>query len=141
MRRLLLAVVLILPAARDEDRIKLYDPDPDHLWNRLTATLLLRKSPDPSRSGFDRVDPLVWEETRHLLEGAKHQEALSILDQFLKDRGERLVGDPLRRSLLQRDLWALFEWSPYGDNRDPGKRSYDCVWGRPSDDLPLMKRP
>lgn len=34
-----------------------------------------------------------------------------MLDRFLAGHGERLVGDPLKRALLQRDLWQLFDWS------------------------------
>src|SRR5262249_14175922 len=29
---------------------------------------------------------------------------------FAKDKGERLIEDPLKRAVLQRDLWLLFNW-------------------------------
>ena len=35
----------------------------------------------------------------------------SLLDEFLDKRGEGLVKEPLKRALLQRDLWALFDWA------------------------------
>jgi len=39
-----------------------------------------------------------------------HQQALKILDEFLSTHGERLITDPLKHAVLQRDLWAVFEW-------------------------------
>ena len=43
--------------------------------------------------------------------GASHQQAISVLDEFINTHGERLIRDPLKRALLQRDLWELFDWS------------------------------
>jgi len=124
MRPLPLLVALLLASPQEVERVKIYDPDPGHLWNRLYATLCVRNSPDRARSGYDRVDPLIWSETRHLLEGASHAPALAILDEALTRHAERLVADPLRRALLQRDLWALFEWTPYDNSdKDPAKRA------------------
>ena len=34
----------------------------------------------------------------------------TLLDQFLGDGGEKLSADPLKRVLLQRDLWTLFDF-------------------------------
>jgi hypothetical protein len=33
------------------------------------------------------------------------------LDEFLDKKGEGLVKNPLKRALLQRDLWTLFDWA------------------------------
>ena len=33
-----------------------------------------------------------------------------MLDEFLSAQGEALVGEPLKRAMLQRDLWAMFDW-------------------------------
>lgn len=47
----------------------LYDPDPQHLWNRLHRHLQVRTAADGREFGLDEVDPLLWSETRRLLSG------------------------------------------------------------------------
>jgi hypothetical protein len=32
------------------------------------------------------------------------------LEEFVKNKGEKLIDDPLKRALLQRDLWLVFNW-------------------------------
>ena len=54
------------------------------------------------------MDILYWATTTNLLTGASHQQALDVLDKFLNTNGEKLIQDPLKKALLQRDLWALF---------------------------------
>src|SRR4051794_29276803 len=49
--------------------VTIYDPDPEHLWNRLHKALWVRTGPDGNEYGHDRLDPLLWMETRHLVEG------------------------------------------------------------------------
>ena len=88
-----------------------YDPDPHHLWNRLNDTLFVRTAPDGTRYGIGRLDILYWTNTQHLLASPSHEQALQVLDEFIATHGERLIHDPLKRALLQRDLWALFDWS------------------------------
>jgi hypothetical protein len=61
--------------------------------------------------GYSELDPLFWSNTRHLLTAPSRQQALQVLDGFLRSHAERLVHDPLKRALMQRDLWALFDWS------------------------------
>jgi hypothetical protein len=97
-----------------------YDPDPGHLWNRLHAALLVRLTverggrelpADPGNEAFhpDQLDPLLWPRSRYLLDGPGHDPAVAVLDEFLARDGEKLVRGPLKRALLQRDLWALFD--------------------------------
>jgi hypothetical protein len=90
---------------------RVYDPDPQHPWNRLHSALFMRVGPDGRVYGEDRLDPLYWETTRHLLTGDSHHTALQTLDEFLSGHGERLIRDPLKRAFLQHDLWALFDWT------------------------------
>jgi hypothetical protein len=89
----------------------IYNPDTNHLWNRLNATLFERTAQDGKKYGLDELDILYWARTTNLLAGASHQEAISVLDEFIKTHGEKLVHDPLKHALLQRDLWELFDWS------------------------------
>jgi hypothetical protein len=94
------------PSHRDA----LYDANPNHLWNRVHESFHVRVAPDGSEYGFDTVDPLLWRETRHLLNGASHRRAVIVLDEFLTSRGERLITDPLKRAVFQHDLWTIFDW-------------------------------
>ena len=97
-----------------------YHPDPQHLWNRLHRHLHVRTAVDGREFGRDEVDPLLWRETRHLLSGPSHTQAIRLLDEFLRTAGDRLISDPLKRAVLQHDLWAVFDWAaaPRIDGRD-----------------------
>jgi len=88
-----------------------YDANPKHLWNRLNDALFVRAAPDGERYGSAELDILFWETTQHLLTSPSHEKAIEVLDEFIRRHGERLIRDPLKRALLQRDLWALFDWS------------------------------
>src|SRR5262249_49389167 len=72
--------------------------------------------------GFDALDPILWNDTEYLLTGQSHQKALLLLDEFLRDGGEHLISDPLKRALLQRDLWAVFDWSAARRDNHPTER-------------------
>jgi hypothetical protein len=91
--------------------VTLYDANPDHLWNRLHHALLVRTAPTGEEFGEDTVDPLLWSNSQHLLDEPSHKQAIAILDEFIITHGERLIRDPLKRAVLQRDLWAVFDWS------------------------------
>jgi hypothetical protein len=93
---------------------RLYAPDPSHLWNRLHEALVVRVGPDGTRYGCDRIDPLYWANTKHLLGGASHRAAIQVLDEFVSGHGASLVRDPLKRAFLQHDLWTLFDWVTAG---------------------------
>ena len=134
------------PAA--ERGCTLYNPDPQHLWNRLHEALRVRLTTDRAGETFllevedaendaNELDPMLWRSTWHfsnyLLTGPAgdhydaliresphlrkyprksrdaHRQALALLDEFLWKEGEKLIRDPLRKALLQRDLWALFD--------------------------------
>ena len=92
-------------------RWNVYDPDPQHLWNRMFRRFLGRVSADGTEYGWESLDPLLWYETTYLLEETSHRQAVQLLDEFLSSRGDLLITDPVRRALLQRDLWAVFDWS------------------------------
>ena len=98
-------------SASDSAVWNVYDPDPAHVWNRLHQSLYSRVARDGREFGRDELDPLLWVETEHLLGGASNRQAAARLDEFLDTHAERLVGDPLKRAMLQRDLWAVFDWT------------------------------
>lgn len=88
-----------------------YDPDPQHLWNRLH---------DAFRSGVEdgkasdpwELDPFLWRNDDYLAGKKGQKTALNVLDEFIAKNGHTLIKDPLKRALLQRDLWTLFDSLP-----------------------------
>ena len=88
----------------------LYHSDPQQLVNRLHDAIFVRVGPDGREYGRDRLDPLLWAETVQLLKNPSRDRALALLQEFLCDNGETLVADPLKRAVLQRDLWLVFNW-------------------------------
>jgi hypothetical protein len=89
----------------------LYDADPNHIWNRLYRTFYRRESRDGHEYGYDELDPLLWIRTKYLLTDPASRQALTVLDEFLSTHAEKAINDPLKRAILQRDLWAIFDWT------------------------------
>ena len=111
-------------APEAEPSVAIYDANPSHLWNRLYATLVVRQDRHGVRYGEDSVDLMLWGETEQLLSQPSHQRAIQVLDEFLSTHGEMLIRDPLKRAMLQRDLWAVFDWS-IAQYAASGRPSYD----------------
>ena len=89
----------------------IYDPNPSHIWNRLHASLLIREDLPGANHDTDSLDPLFWSTTKYLLAAPSHQRVLGVLDEFLQTHAENLIHDPVKHVILQRDLWAVFDWS------------------------------
>src|SRR5215213_10468785 len=87
-----------------------YDPDADHPWNRVFRALYRRTAANGAEYGSDELDPLLWLDTTQLLDGPSHQQAVQVLDEFLATHAEQLIREPLKRAMLQRDLWTVFDW-------------------------------
>ena len=94
-----------------EISVAVYDGNPAHIWNRLYAALRVRKDSQGHVYGEDSLDPMLWPQSQHLLSQPSHGIALRVLDEFLRTHAENLIKDPLKRAMLQRDLWAVFDWS------------------------------
>ncbi|MGA2075542.1 MAG: hypothetical protein ABSH52_18790 [Terriglobia bacterium] len=113
---LFLAVLQETPAPRSDleksgSASTIYDPDPNHIWNRLYDVLLIRRDQTGAAYGVDALDPLLWWRTEHSLAGSSNQNAQSILDEFLRTHGENEIRDPIKMALFQHNLWAVFDWS------------------------------
>lgn len=93
-------------------RMAPYGSDPDHLWNRLHRALFARRAPDGTLR-IHSADPLLYRNGTFLLDGEPHRRAVSLLEEFLSGRGERLSDDPMKRLYLQRDLWAAFDYAAW----------------------------
>jgi hypothetical protein len=93
------------------DGWRLYDPDPNHLWNRLCRSLYRREWRDGRQYGYDELDPLLWHSTKYLLINPSYRQVVTLLDEFLTTHAERAITNPLKRAIFQRDLWAIFDWT------------------------------
>ena len=60
--------------------------------------------------GCDEVDPLLWDDSKHVLANQAYTETARLLDEFTRTHAERLIEDSLRRAVFQHDLWAVFDW-------------------------------
>src|SRR5947209_7632925 len=97
-------------ATPDAGQVAVYDADPAHLWNRLHGALFVRTAVDGRSYGRDELDPLLWPKSKHLLAGERHKRVVAVLDEFLAKDGHTLINDPLKRVVLEHDLWAVFDW-------------------------------
>ena len=59
--------------------------------------------------GGDTMNFLAWPKTRYFFEPANFERENKLLDEFIEKHGEQLIADPLKRALLQRDLWIVFD--------------------------------
>ncbi len=98
----------------------IYTRDPNHIWNRLFVAFYRQKFASssfghpsqitaPEWVGPDVLDPPIGYHPRSLLEDEPFEKCNGLLDEFLRRNGARLIHDPLKRALLQRDLWAVFD--------------------------------
>lgn len=108
--------------AKERSIWSVYDPAPEHPWNRLFRQLYRRVTPGGEEYGATELDPLLWFDTTYLLEGTSYEQTIEVLDEFLNSHAETLVQDPLRRAVFQRDLWAVFDWLAWQRDPFPGAR-------------------
>ena len=123
----LIAAQTVSPAADSPQAapaVTLYDPDPGHIWNRLHEALFVRQDASGAIYGSDSLDPLLWLNSTHLLAGPSHQRALHVLDEFLQTHAENLISDPVKRAILQHDLWAIFDRAAEREPERPSKPEY-----------------
>jgi len=120
-----------LSSAESASKAAIFHPDPDHLWNQVHAALFVRVDQAGQQYGRDAVDPLLWPDTSgFLLQGKSHTQAIRVLDQFIAKEGAKLIKDPVKRAVMQHDLWAVFDWTantfnplPFGGKVDPKKHA------------------
>ena len=89
----------------------IYDPRPNHLWNRLHAAIFIRPDIPSTVRVPDALDPPLWYHTSYPLAQPSHERIVKLLDEFLETHGEHLIQDPVKRAILARDLWWVFDWS------------------------------
>ena len=81
-------------------------------YDALYDVIMTRRAPDGRLHGRDYHTPLIWFESSYLLNKPTHSKFLDALDRFntLSDEEVEAYGD-LKRALLQRHLWAVFDWA------------------------------
>ncbi len=104
--------------------VAIYDPNPTHLWNRLHSVLFVRSDLPSTSRVPDSLDPPLWFNTKYLLAQPSHDRVIRVLDEFLQTHGERLIRDPVKRAMLQRDLWSVFDWSVVREPERVGEPAY-----------------
>jgi hypothetical protein len=92
---------------RQSPGVTVYDPDPKHLWNRLHEALAV--SLDGEGPDAAELDPFLGPESPDAEKEKRYKRAAAVLDEFLAERGDKLITDPRKRAFLQRDLWVLFD--------------------------------
>jgi hypothetical protein len=94
-------MLLCLTAHAAQPPRTIYDPNPEHLWNRLYAAIAVRTeggidygvdNSEPFHDNFDNPQKLI-----------------TLLDEFLHEHGEDRASGALRRALLLNDVWAAFD--------------------------------
>ncbi|MCA9078273.1 MAG: hypothetical protein KDA93_24810 [Planctomycetaceae bacterium] len=98
--------------------LPLYDQDPQHLWNRLFAEFYIRprhlpatdEQPEMVRyEGGDVIEFLAWGSTDYWSSQQVANRVEPLLDEFLDGQAADLIEVPLKRVVLQHDLWAVYD--------------------------------
>jgi hypothetical protein len=101
----------------------LYDSDQRHIWNRLYRALYARKESNGREYGYDELDPLLWHGTKYLISDPINRQVTGLLDEFLASHSERVISDPLKKAIFQRDMWSIFDWTTQSDLGSPQSRT------------------
>ncbi len=75
---------------------------------RLKRSLFVRTASDNYEHSARELDPLLSRSSYYLLTSPRFDEVESLLVEL--DRRTLIPRDPLRRALLERDFWAIFDW-------------------------------
>jgi hypothetical protein len=86
-----------------------FAPQEEHPWNRLHRLLYTRAAKDGKSYVYEGLEAPMGAESHFLIDGASHEQAIALLDWFLRTSADKEVKDPLKRALLLRDLWYVFD--------------------------------
>src|SRR6185437_13361225 len=109
--------------AKDQAAEKLFDIDPAHPWNHLHQLFYVRQVGKGRTYIHQGPDAPFGRQGPFLIEGPSHDRTLKTLDAFLRSKDDERIKDSLKRAILQRDLWYVFdklaETPSFGWNDDP----------------------
>src|SRR5262245_24711879 len=97
MPRCIAPILLLMLPGISPSQESLFDPDPKHVWNQLHRHLHTRTTPDGKLYDQEGLEPVLVRRSRFLTDGESHQQALTLLDEFLIEQAEGLIKDPLKR--------------------------------------------
>lgn len=90
------------------DSIMIRDASEYRAWQKVIENQVTV----PETVGREAIDPLVWKNSRYLIEGDTHSRFIKALDQFSALSDEEIGAYfGVERALLQRHLWSLFDWN------------------------------
>jgi hypothetical protein len=81
-------------------------------YDQLYDIIVTRTTHDGKTYGENTAVPLLWNSSSYLLDDETHQRFVAALDRFSALSTEEINAyGNIRRALLQRHLWAVFDWS------------------------------
>src|SRR5262249_10859010 len=86
----------------------MYSTERDHLWDRVHDAFYTRIGPDEKAYGTDRLEPLLWTRSKHLLRGKSKDSAVELLEELIRKKVDAVIDGAVKRAMLQRDLWLVF---------------------------------
>ncbi len=76
----LLLVCFLMTGPLGAEDSTLFDPNPEHLWNRLNRTLFIRTAAFDGKTYLHDIDPLFFPSTRYLIAEPSHSKAIEVLE-------------------------------------------------------------
>lgn len=104
MKTLLLSLLLLAIG------ITRADAPPVTLADEIHALVYHRTDRQGTVYGEKRIDPLLWYDSRHLLEEPFYSQFKQLLAR-IPAAEDRETFSPLQRAMVQRDLWQVFDWT------------------------------
>jgi hypothetical protein len=108
-----LLVAWVFATAVHAENAAIFDANPEHPWNRLSAVL--------HTEAPLAFDPAGEYEAR-LLTGETYQNTLKALDDFLVHNAAKAIKTPVKRAILQSELWATFDQVSDGTGEKQAER-------------------
>jgi len=112
---ILLLALIACGEAKGATPVQFYDPDPQHLWNRLHQSIFVRSDVNNAEVGHDAIDPLLYGSSKFCRTGNSRKELMGVLKELISDDSAHRPDDVLKRAIFQRDLWVLFDWAQRGN--------------------------
>ncbi len=101
---LLFCQMVLTQLCRAEEAVDPYDV--------LYDVIMTRHGPDGKTYGKNSAVPLIWNDSSYLLNGDTHKKFIDALDAFSAVSQQEIeVYSDVKRALLQRHLWAVFDWA------------------------------
>lgn len=102
-------LIALLLVACFVQRVRAETSDP---YDALYDLIMIRQAKDGTFYGADSAFPLAYRDSRYLFADQKTGAFLKALDSFTALSNEEIADyGPVKRALLQRHLWTVFDWT------------------------------